>query len=170
MDLDFLRISGGLLGAYIAGFSVAMIGLYVLTRIIRWKIFTKAGEAGWKSLIPVYGDLIEYKIVWGMKWYFVELGCYVVLGSMIWIPFLGPILAVAACLVLVVMQVIVNMQEAKAFGQDTGFAIGLMIFNFVFQLLLAFDKRITYSGPQPSPAIFGKFDKDAEKVEEDVQA
>jgi hypothetical protein len=36
-----------------------------------WKIFEKAGEAGWKSIIPIYNVYIMYKIV-GMKnwfWY-----------------------------------------------------------------------------------------------------
>ena len=165
MSVSGLDVAGGVLGTYIAGIIVALIGVYVLTRMIRWKIFTKGGEAGWKSLIPVYGDIIEYKIIWGIKWYFIELACYGVLSTLIWIPFLGPILGVAALIVLIVMEVLKYMQEAKAFGQDTGFALGLMLFTFVFQLLLAFDKRIEYIGPQPSPAIFGKIDKDAEAAE-----
>ena len=165
MSIIGIRLAEGLAGAYIAGIVVALVGLYVLKRMIRWKIFTKGGEAGWKSLIPVYGDVIEYKIIWGMKWYFIELACYGVISTLAWIPFLGPILAAAALVVLVVMSVLKYIQEAKAFGQDTGFAIGLIIFNFVFQLLLAYDKRVEYYGPQPSPAIFGKIDKDAEGAE-----
>ena len=29
---------------------------WILQIIANWNIFTKAGEAGWKSLIPIYGD------------------------------------------------------------------------------------------------------------------
>ena len=33
--------------------------LYILAY---WMIFRKAGEAGWKALIPFYGTYIEYKL------------------------------------------------------------------------------------------------------------
>ena len=35
---------------------------WLLQIIANWRIFTKAGEAGWKSIIPIYGDYISYKI------------------------------------------------------------------------------------------------------------
>lgn len=34
---------------------------WLLQIIANWRIFTKAGEAGWKSIIPIYGDYISYK-------------------------------------------------------------------------------------------------------------
>ena len=34
---------------------------WILQIIANWNIFTKAGEAGWKSLIPIYGDYVSYK-------------------------------------------------------------------------------------------------------------
>ena len=37
---------------------------WILQIVANWRIFTKAGEAGWKSIIPVYGDYISYKIAW----------------------------------------------------------------------------------------------------------
>ena len=37
---------------------------WLLQIIANWRIFTKAGEAGWKSIIPIYGDYISYKIAW----------------------------------------------------------------------------------------------------------
>ena len=33
---------------------------WILQIIANWNIFTKAGEAGWKSLIPIYGDSVSY--------------------------------------------------------------------------------------------------------------
>ena len=38
--------------------------LYVLAY---WMIFRKAGEAGWKALIPFYGTYIEYKLFWNNR-------------------------------------------------------------------------------------------------------
>ena len=38
--------------------------LYILAY---WMIFRKAGEAGWKALIPFYGTYIEYKLFWNNR-------------------------------------------------------------------------------------------------------
>ena len=40
---------------------VVVVG-WVLQVIANWKIFTKAGEEGWKSLIPVYSNYVSFKI------------------------------------------------------------------------------------------------------------
>ena len=59
--------AGGVMGVIMASLMMVMvIGLIfaVLTIIARWKIFTKAGEAGWKSIIPIYSDYIEWKLSW----------------------------------------------------------------------------------------------------------
>ena len=32
---------------------------WLLQIIANWRIFTKAGESGWKSIIPIYGDYIS---------------------------------------------------------------------------------------------------------------
>lgn len=34
--------------------------------------FTKAGEAGWKSLIPIYGDYVSYKIAWQTSYFWLN--------------------------------------------------------------------------------------------------
>ena len=49
---------------------------WILQIVANWRIFTKAGEAGWKSIIPVYGDYISYKIAWqtGYFWLMFVLG------------------------------------------------------------------------------------------------
>lgn len=30
-----------------------------------WKMFVKAGEAGWASIIPIYNIYVLFKITWG---------------------------------------------------------------------------------------------------------
>lgn len=41
----------------------------VLTIIAFWKIFQKAGEKGWKAIIPFYSQYTEFKIFWNTKWF-----------------------------------------------------------------------------------------------------
>ncbi|MBR6451234.1 MAG: hypothetical protein IKS87_00890, partial [Lachnospiraceae bacterium] len=37
----------------------------VVSLVAMWMIFTKAGEPGWKCLIPIYSAFIEFKLFWG---------------------------------------------------------------------------------------------------------
>ena len=45
---------------------------WILQIIANWNIFTKAGEAGWKSLIPIYGDYVSYKIAWQTSYFWLS--------------------------------------------------------------------------------------------------
>ena len=40
---------------------VLELGLFILNYVSRWKLFEKAGEAGWKALIPYYSQYIYCK-------------------------------------------------------------------------------------------------------------
>lgn len=37
---------------------------YLLVVIGAWKMFEKAGEAGWKAIIPIYNMYIVFKFAW----------------------------------------------------------------------------------------------------------
>ena len=95
-----------------------------------WKIFTKAGEAGWKSIIPVYNFIVILKIV-GRDWWWVIL-------------MLIPI-------VNFIMLIIVSLDLAKSFGRGTGFGIGLAFLSFIFAPILGFGSD-TYKGPAAKAA------------------
>ena len=67
---------GGLLGTVL---TVSLI-IGVLLIIAGWKIFEKAGEKGWKILIPIYDIYIFFKIC-GLKNWFWAAFCITVIGS-----------------------------------------------------------------------------------------
>ena len=48
------------------GWMLAILAMAVLMIVAMWRIFAKAGEAGWKAVIPFYNTYILYKITWGM--------------------------------------------------------------------------------------------------------
>ena len=89
-----------------------------------WMMFEKAGEAGWKSIIPIYNIIVLLKIV-GREWWWVLLMLIPFVGFVIWI--------------------IVALDLAKVFGRGTGFAIGLMFLTPIFSLILGFGSD-TYKG------------------------
>ncbi len=118
---------GGALGA-LAGFAMMIMiiaGIIgILTIIANWKIFKKAGEAGWKSIIPIYNVVVLFKIAGLSPWCL--LGYLAVI-----IPIVGPFITLGISIYLMV-------NLAKAFGKDGGFAVGLILLNTIFIMILAF--------------------------------
>lgn len=108
----------------------SIIGIIQL--IAMWKIFTKAGEKGWKAIIPIYNFVILFKISGLSPWLI-----FVYLVAII--PFIGWIAPIA-------MTAILCYKLAKSFGKDAGWAVGLYFLPFVFYLILAFGKS-EYVGP-----------------------
>ncbi|MCI8568844.1 MAG: hypothetical protein HFJ11_02545 [Bacilli bacterium] len=107
--------------------SVIMIIFFiigVITIIANWKVFTKAGKPGWTSLIPFYNMYQLFEVAGMNGWMFLLL----------LIPFVN--------FIIIIM---LNINLAKVFGKDTGFAIGLILFNPIFMLILAFSDA-TYIG------------------------
>lgn len=98
----------------------------MITLIAQWKIFTKAGEAGWKAIIPIYNLYIFCKIIDGNG-----------------IKFLLLLIPV----VNIVYSILLDIRTAKAFGKGTGFTLGLIFLNPIFTLILGFGDA-QYLGPQ----------------------
>jgi hypothetical protein len=99
--------------------------LFVLVIVAYWKIFTKAGEEGWKAIIPIYNIIVLLKIV-GRPWWWILL---------MLIP-----------LVNLIVFIIVTHDLSKSFGHGIGFTLGLLFLSFIFYLILGFGSS-QYRGP-----------------------
>ena len=157
--LDAAALSG-----LISFISIFMIVMLVLTIIARWKMFTKAGEAGWKSLIPIYCDYTLFKIVWNAKSFWIYTlsavgsvalnilgGQYAVVGGQLVATgggnfFIG-ILAYLASIITLVYTVISSIKTALAYGKSPFFGVGVLLLPGIFNLILGFGKS-EYRGPQ----------------------
>lgn len=118
--------------------SVLVILIGLLPVVGKWKVYGKLGLPGWYSIVPVYADyklcervhrgdgartfLMAYLIVLICSWVF----C--------WVDAVGVLLALAQ----LVMNIIVLNNLSHAFGKETGYTIGLVIFGFVFWTMLGF--------------------------------
>jgi len=115
--------AGGIFGGLCGG--IFGIAFAILVIAAYWKIFVKAGQPGWASIIPIYNLFVLLKVV-GRPWWWLLL---------MLVPFLN----------IVIMVIVLN-DLSKAFGHGVGFTLGLIFLNVIFFLILGFggDK---YVGP-----------------------
>ena len=111
---------GGSPAGMIVGLLVAVILIVAM-----WKVFTKAGQPGWASLIPIYNIFVWTQIV-GRPWWWVIL---------MFIPFVNFIIGIILCIDL-----------AKSFGKGVGFGLGLIFLAIIFFPILGFGAA-QYLGP-----------------------
>jgi hypothetical protein len=133
---------GAVMGITIGLLIAGLILWYVFQAIADWKIFAKAGEPGWKSLIPIYNVFVEYEICWsGMMGlvYLVAIICANVLTSgtqpvQNWRVIVSGVLAIVALIVHIKQ----SLKLASSFGKGVGFGICLVLFGPIARLVLGF--------------------------------
>lgn len=95
-----------------------------------WMIFVKAGRQGWESILPFYNLFILFKILYGegTKAFLLLIPVYnIYIGIRMWVDL------------------------ALFFGKSAGFAVGLLLMNPVFLLILGLDKGTARPTPPPTP-------------------
>ena len=73
-------VAGGIL-IFLAIVLVFALAVGILLLIAQWKVYKKAGERGWASLIPFYSQYVLVKITWGNGWLFLLF--FIPLGNLI---------------------------------------------------------------------------------------
>ena len=124
---------------------------WILQIIANWRIFIKAGEDGWKSIIPIYGDYISYKIAWQPAYFWLTLILGIISSYLqgtleISESLTVYMLVILIKILLVIISIMYSIKLARAFGRGTGFAIGLIFLQPIFMLILGFGND-RYYGP-----------------------
>jgi hypothetical protein len=104
---------------------IIYIAVIVLVIAGFWKVFTKAGEAGWKSIIPIWNIIVLLRIIGRPLWWIILLI----------IPLVG-----------FVISAIIAQDVAKSFGRGVGFGVGLWLLSPIFYPILGFGQS-QYKGP-----------------------
>ena len=110
---------------FLSTYSIVILAVIVLEIVAKWRMFTKAGEEGWKSIIPIYNLVVEFKIAGLSPW-------LILLCLLAVIPFIGSV-------VIVVLAICERVKLGKAFGKSTGFILGMIFLSTIFDLILGFD-------------------------------
>lgn len=103
------------------GIGVLVAALLFLLVVIAssWKMYEKAGVAGWKAIIPIYNMYVLVQIAGKPWWWFL----------LMFVPVVG-----------VIIYLLVGLSLAERFGKGTLFGIGLFFLGFIFVPILAFGK------------------------------
>ncbi len=172
-DIDSMRDVLNNLQGYSYGVnafsSMINLAVLVLTVIAYWMVFEKAGEAGWKALIPFYNEYILYKVSGKKNLFWWQLACQIlgIIASIVMVVagifliislfggdydysyglFFGSCAVLAATAIAgLVLRIFQCIGLTKAFGISGGYAVGLVLIPVVFYCILAFSSNMRYVG------------------------
>ncbi len=97
--------------------NIISLAIVVLMIASLWKIYSKAGQPGWASIVPLYNFLLLLKIVKKPWWW---------------------LLLMLIPIVNFVLIIIVYHRISVSFGKGGGFTVGILLLPFVFLPILAF--------------------------------
>ena len=112
---------------------------WLIKTIALWKAFTKAGEAGWKAIIPIYHTYIEYKLAGMKNWFWYGL----LIAVVIWIiaafvPDQQELLTNIASAIVGIIYIVVTFKFARKFGWGVFTSILFVLFYPICILILGF--------------------------------
>ncbi|MBQ6449833.1 hypothetical protein IJJ08_02930 [bacterium] len=145
-------IVGFIMGGAATVMTILAVALIVLSVVAKWQVFTKAGIAGWKSLIPFYNTYLTYQLSGLNPWLCIPIllaGCTSSLKLENYEGTTQTIISVviiAVGLTAMVMEFKRATGTAKAFGKGTGFAWGLFFLEPIFEMILGFGEA-KYQAP-----------------------
>lgn len=133
---------GAFLGAALIWIVCVAIAYEILLIVSYWKLYNKAGEKGWKAIIPFYNEFIRYKLTWKKSIFWILLVLGIVSGVLSNLVNDNQITGVAAAFTIlfvlalliafIVISIIGEVKLAKAYGKGAGFAIILILSGCVF--------------------------------------
>ncbi len=108
-----------------AGILIFYFAIVITLIIAMWTIYSKAGQPGWASIVPIYNIIVLLEII-GKPWWWLFLMC---------IP-----------IVNIVILIMVYHNLSLSFGKGSGFTAGIIFLGFIFIPMLAFGDA-KYVGP-----------------------
>lgn len=118
-----MSIATGMNSLFLIFLLVISIFFIIIPTISYWKIYVENGESGLASIIPIYSQMVLYRIVGLKEW-------YVLLA---FIPFVGTIISS-------IISLYATYLLGQKYKKGILFVFGLIFLPFIFLPILAFSK------------------------------
>ena len=175
--MDYSTAGAGVAGGLIAGILMFMVVIIIISLVIAilkligtWKMLTKAGESGWKSLIPFYNQWTLCKVAGISPYWVLEIIVVsminTVLNRILGSNVISVILSLIVYANTIYFWVILSISLAKSFGKDTGFGVATVFFSFITYPMMGMGSA-TYAGPTPINDPVMKFILDTLNIKDD---
>lgn len=175
--MDYSTAGAGVAGGLIAGIMMFIVVLIIISLVIEilkligtWKMLTKAGESGWKSLIPFYNQWTLCKVAGISPYWVLEIIVVSminsVLNGILGSNVISGILSLIVYANTIYFWVILSISLAKSFGKDTGFGVATVFFSFITYPMMGMGSA-TYAGPTPINDPVMKFILDTLNIKDD---
>ena len=142
-------LAGFLLFILILLFFIVVMAALIGILAGSWASFEKAGQEGWKGLIPYYSTYKWLEISNTPRWYWIFIVLPRSLSFLMWAS--APtgsafiVLGTFFHIVFLIFDLLLSINVSKAFGLKPVFALGLVILPFIFLPILGFGTS-TYIG------------------------
>lgn len=128
-----------LVGFVFAGF-IYLIN-FLLEIIGSYKMFRKAGEAGWKAIIPFLDDYTRFDLFWNKNLFWAYL--VIMVGSFtlgMGGSGIGAFLSTLCSIALIILTIKLYYETARSFGKGVGMTILLTLLPGIGYMILGFGK------------------------------
>ena len=119
--------------------TAVLIVAYIITALGYCKMFKKAGEPGWKGLVPFYNQYILYKLSWRTNMFFIWLVLDIAFAVLNRFREDNLILCLIA-IVVGILGIVIDAKScgrvSKAYGRGLGTAVGLFFLPVIFSWIL----------------------------------
>ena len=147
-------------------FSIISLVLLIGCIVAKYILFEKAGERGWKSLIPFYSEITLSKIITGKKvlgivWIASVLLYQIVLTAVLFIPpeILQGLLFYLTDLfryIMIVVTAFVSFKFGRAYGKSVVWSAAMIFLSDILIIVMGFDKNVKYAGPNGADSVQSK--------------
>lgn len=122
---------------------IVFLLIMLLLELEGWSsIFKKAHEDSWKGIIPIYNLYIAFKVFWKRLYFWLFLGCGLLLYLFSLFAAEGYVFAILiAGIVWLLTYGIITVffyKLAKKFGHGIGYTIGLLMLRPIFLAIIGF--------------------------------
>ena len=132
---------GGVVAASLTTILIVELIWLILQIIADWKIFSKAGVGGWKSIIPILNTIVEYGLCWnglfGLLFLVMSfLSSFMSAGADV--PTWKMIVAGVCGLVALILHLVQSFKLSRVFGHGIGLGLVLFFLGPIGRLILGF--------------------------------